>query len=873
MPVIPLFLCKLSVSLGLVWCFYQVFLRRLTFYKLNRWYLLGYTLLSCLIPFINIGPMLPDGPEGEPIIIQFIPAIGPIGEKFVLPAGRVPALLSVWTVLLMVLAAGALGLLIRAIVRWMSLVRLRRSARLIDETGIKIYQVDGPIIPFSFGNAIYINQRLHTEKEWEDIVLHEFVHIRQRHTVDILIAELICILNWYNPFAWLIRYSVRQNLEFIADQQVLDNGADRKGYQYHLLKVVGEPRYRLANNFNFSSLKKRIVMMNKMRSARLHLLKLLFLLPLVAVLLTAFRDRYVGLFRADGPVFVNAAGIVINSADRRPLEGVVVRDRETGLEAKTDGNGYYKIRIPARTNAVNIYFDYTKPGYDTDFRERSIGQVKENMGVLDVAVLHFSGMRDRAGIFIAPASQKAPVDPDYGDAERELHRVLAQSDDVARYMQMQKGNPDIALFYYTEDKLKALVIHKGGAVEWYGYPGKMTLAEMEDKYGYLPYWMKVNDHPVNAGYLARWAAIAERAQRDFHSGDPDIRQVIFPGDSRVIVLTKEGYARTYDMDNQAESERAEFERLYGKLPDCVPAAGMNSDEFERRQGMTPRHSGVGGNGVAAAGSSGGSGVSGSSGVGGGSGGAGIAGGAGRSGGAGNSGGSGSSGGAGRSAGVGATDTVPGVTKRPLYVVDGKPKPDGWRIEMVDPNTIKSIDIISANQAVQEYGERAINGAVIVIMKGPGQDSLRVRKPVPTLIHRDSLAQVARFVGGDPLFVIDGVEVPKDSLHSLDPYRIKEMQVLKDSAAIAEYGERGRYGVIKIKTKGVGFDDVALYIVDGREMGRDSARLLNKDQIGTVNVLKPEAARAIYGEKAKNGAILITLKHKSGDSGPTGPRGN
>jgi beta-lactamase regulating signal transducer with metallopeptidase domain len=94
------------------------------------------------------------------------------------------------------------------------------------------------------------------------------VHVRQKHTVDILLAELLTIVNWYNPFVWLIRYSIRQNLEFIADCEVLKKGLDKKSYQYHLLSVMGQVEYKLANNFNFSSLKKRIVMMNKLRSAR-----------------------------------------------------------------------------------------------------------------------------------------------------------------------------------------------------------------------------------------------------------------------------------------------------------------------------------------------------------------------------------------------------------------------------------------------------------------------------------------------------------------------------------------------------------------------------------------------------------------------------
>src|SRR5580698_9720820 len=86
MPVVPLFLFKLSVSLAVVWCFYQIVLRRLTFYTLNRWYLLGYVLFSFLIPFINIGSWIPKGPAGEPVVIRYIPVIGGF-EGGVVPGG------------------------------------------------------------------------------------------------------------------------------------------------------------------------------------------------------------------------------------------------------------------------------------------------------------------------------------------------------------------------------------------------------------------------------------------------------------------------------------------------------------------------------------------------------------------------------------------------------------------------------------------------------------------------------------------------------------------------------------------------------------------------------------------------------------------
>src|SRR5579871_1806496 len=262
MPAIFLYLLKLSATLAIIWLFYYVVLRPLTFHNLNRWYLLGYSLLAFCIPLIDIGPIVTaDSPTGSPVYVTLIPTMDDYTPVITTPVVQHTATFSPWNAALLLLMAGMVLLLTRTAIRWVSLTLIRRKATLIsNDPAVRIYQVNHPITPFSFGNAIYINPRLHTEKEWAEIIQHEYVHIRQRHTVDILLGELLTIANWYNPFAWLIRHSIRQNLEFIADQQVLDKGFDKKDYQYHLLKVVGHPAYRLANNFNFSSLKKRIIM-------------------------------------------------------------------------------------------------------------------------------------------------------------------------------------------------------------------------------------------------------------------------------------------------------------------------------------------------------------------------------------------------------------------------------------------------------------------------------------------------------------------------------------------------------------------------------------------------------------------------------------
>jgi len=290
MHFLPDYIVKLSVSLAVVYLFYYGILRKLTFYNHNRWYLAGYTLLSFLIPFINVSSVLQKNNWQQHDIINWVPVINP-ATVTVVPA----ALPTVWSIKEWIMATVILGILVmlaRLLLQVFSFKKMLRKAEPVTTGNMNLYQVNENIIPFSFGNAIFINRDLHSESELQEIIRHEFVHVKQYHSLDIIWGEILCILNWYNPFAWLIKRSIRQNLEFIADNKVLENGINKKEYQYLLLKVIGNNQYSIANQFNFSSLKKRIAMMNKTKSAKRQLIRLLFLLPATAVLLLAFRSKW-----------------------------------------------------------------------------------------------------------------------------------------------------------------------------------------------------------------------------------------------------------------------------------------------------------------------------------------------------------------------------------------------------------------------------------------------------------------------------------------------------------------------------------------------------------------------------------------------------
>ena len=341
MPFLFIYILKLSVSLAVVFLFYHFLLRKLTFYNWNRWYLLGYTLLSFVIPFLNITPALHKNELTDVSVVQWVP---------LLYSPSANTSFAIENILLLLIITGMLILLIRLIVQFISFRRMKKKATFISDDGIRLYQVNESIIPFSFGNAVFINRHLHTSEELEEIIRHEFVHVKQRHSIDVMLGEILCLLNWFNPFAWLLRKSIRQNLEFIADNKVIENGFNKKQYQYLLLKVIGNNQFSIAPKFNFSSLKKRIAMMNKNKSTKMHLLRFLFLLPVLAFILVSFRkdigdtlsgkQKHLQLLPVTDATDTipettkpNNRGYIINVKDKKGECLLVIKDK-TGKEVK-----------------------------------------------------------------------------------------------------------------------------------------------------------------------------------------------------------------------------------------------------------------------------------------------------------------------------------------------------------------------------------------------------------------------------------------------------------------------------------------------------------------------------------------------------------
>ncbi len=163
--------------------------------------------------------------------------------------------------------------------------RAYRNPVIIDGK-YRIVEVSGDKAPCSFGNNIFINPEKYEWDTYNQILLHEKIHIEEKHTVDIVLAELVLIFQWFNPFAWIYRREMESNLEFLTDDQLMQhNKVEKKSYQLSLMKVSA-PHFPLSltTNYNQSILKKRIAMMNSKRSNLHTAWKYFFLLPVLAFL-------------------------------------------------------------------------------------------------------------------------------------------------------------------------------------------------------------------------------------------------------------------------------------------------------------------------------------------------------------------------------------------------------------------------------------------------------------------------------------------------------------------------------------------------------------------------------------------------------------
>lgn len=275
---------KINVAIALFYAFYRLFFYKDTFFVWRRTALLCFFAVSAVVPLFNIQTWVE---RQEPMV-----AVADLYATVVLPEITPTVQTGTdWKLLMadgigMAYWAVAVLLAVRCLVQLAGIVRLARRCPTQKIDGTTVHLLPRPEGPFSFFHWIFVCPGTHTAEELHEILTHECTHARQWHSIDVLIGELACIVCWFNPFAWLMKREIRTNLEYLADEKVLETGHDSRTYQYHLLGLSHhKAAATIYNSFNVLPLKKRIMMMNKRRTRAIGRTKYLMFLPLAALLM------------------------------------------------------------------------------------------------------------------------------------------------------------------------------------------------------------------------------------------------------------------------------------------------------------------------------------------------------------------------------------------------------------------------------------------------------------------------------------------------------------------------------------------------------------------------------------------------------------
>ncbi|MDP3470694.1 MAG: M56 family metallopeptidase, partial [Algoriphagus sp.] len=279
MNALLIYLVEVSICLGISLVIYRVLLSGLTFFSWNRSILLGLLILSGFIPLLRL-EFFDLGPE----ITEMTLPVFQVGDQ----VAEVGSRWFSWSQLLIgVYLVGVVFTAARLIFGFMVSQRQIGNAKKIYYN--KHYIAIHPeFVPASFFDYILMPDFDPENTEQKQIILHESMHVRLRHSWDLLLVNFAKVFFWFNPLIYLFENSLREVHEYQADQGVTFSYGPKE-YATLLLKLItAKPGWQFMNNFNQFQTKKRIIMLGKSQSAHWQKLRFLTLIPVIGLLVLVF---------------------------------------------------------------------------------------------------------------------------------------------------------------------------------------------------------------------------------------------------------------------------------------------------------------------------------------------------------------------------------------------------------------------------------------------------------------------------------------------------------------------------------------------------------------------------------------------------------
>ena len=281
-----IYFLKANGLIILFYLMYVAFLRKETFFVSNRWYLIIGLVLSLILPLITFTKII--WVEPTPIPESYEEAIPITYSSIEIPPQENPV---EWSLILTsIYAVISILILVKIGIELVSFFSKVNKHNKQKESEYTLVQTNTFENPFSFFHYIVINPNRFSEEEFQHILTHESIHVKQKHSFDVLLGKLFCAFFWVNPIIWLYRKAMIQNLEFIADSETFQQIENKYEYQKTLLKVVTHQHdLSITNQFYQSLIKKRIVMLHTNQSHKRNVWKYATILPLIVGFMLLFQ--------------------------------------------------------------------------------------------------------------------------------------------------------------------------------------------------------------------------------------------------------------------------------------------------------------------------------------------------------------------------------------------------------------------------------------------------------------------------------------------------------------------------------------------------------------------------------------------------------
>lgn len=340
--MIPIIL-KIILCSSLLIALYYLFLEKEKMHQFNRFYLIFSLVLSYVIPFITITTEFPKHSNNPQLLFE------ETTQQIVILSSQQEGfnwMNIIWIVYGMV----TLILLTKGIVSFLKIKNLKGKE--INYQGQRIIITEKKLSPFSFWKTIYLGKNYFKNNEIDSrIFLHEKGHLKQKHSIDLLLIELFKIFTWFNPALYFYKKAMVTNHEFLADEYVLKSNYSTKDYQKLILQeIISSQNYDLTHTFNFNNTKKRFIMMNTKKS-NLTGLKKMVSIPLFIAIFGLFVQKS----------YANTSSLNVKTIDKETSNLEDISATKLFSESIKQDELNTKTEVKRSTNDEKIIADTIRP--------------------------------------------------------------------------------------------------------------------------------------------------------------------------------------------------------------------------------------------------------------------------------------------------------------------------------------------------------------------------------------------------------------------------------------------------------------------------------------------------------------------------------